>query len=253
MAAAGTIASSYPCIVVVPSTVMARSPLVFRICRLLSDSQLGAAEAHVGGEDQPCCGLVVLHSNLCLAVSVAWWYSWHWLVVAYFLTAALCACGHYPPETANTSDDLHSGDHSATCFTAALLPLAMADRIPLNSITTVVSSLLQPSPSGRLEMKLGSCSLTLASLHLRVDLLAAATMAAGGSRRQPSRATSSSTNTLADSMLHPILLSVATSAVAGPVTADQCSLLDLLSRCFALAWATSMVWEGIHVSHRAMA
>ena len=59
--------------------------------------------------------------------------------------------------------------------------------------------------------------------------------------------------TLADSIVQPMRLSVACSAMAGPYTVDHCSLLDLFSRLVALLQASSSACDGTHLSRHAIA
>ena len=122
---------------------------------------------------------------------------------------------------ADANSPFQAGDHSSETTPAAPFPCTSGARTCEKSISLVGWSLNVGRMSGVAGTSPGRTSATLASLHLRTDCWTALTMAAGESVPNHHDSPLSSTASVVEGIVHPILRKDATIAATGPAAICQ--------------------------------
>ena len=140
--------------------------------------------AALGAAGQPPTGRVALQQKRCSSVPTAARQSWHLASVRFhWATFTLRACGHWPPEAAETIPALAALSHT-TSSTTAFLERRLLARVLAKSTTTVPWA-QEGAPTSQLSgIKAGCVLPRRAKRHRRTDARTSQRMRAGESSRK---------------------------------------------------------------------
>ena len=156
-----------------------------RVCshfRRGSDNVARNCCTSAGGTGHPSAGVVAGQQNRCCSVPTALWHSWQdGSSICQRGTAALRACGHCPPTTAEASSPRHAGDQSVVWRAPDPLPWISGCRIEAKS-TTIESLKCNASGTSHVSgRRPGSSAAMRLTRHRRTARCPARTIAAGES------------------------------------------------------------------------